>query len=137
MAGANYLKPLGLCVAVSSLTTVVIVAVGYVPTVRVAGHDGMVAMLTGCGVSWLAGCAGSVWVAHAISGPVSKRALGVLASTAVRFAAVLVMVVPIVLSGAVDKKVFVFWVVLSYLVLLMVDTALAVRLLNRGNKNET
>ena len=43
----------------------------------------------------------------------------------------------IVLSGAVDKKVFVLWVVLSYLVLLMVDTALAVRLLNRGHKNET
>lgn len=137
MAGATYLKPLGLCVAVSSLTTLLIVAVGYVSTVRAAGHDGMAAMLAGCGVSWVAGCAGSVWIAHAISGPASKRALGVLASTAVRFAVVLVMVVPIVLSGAVDKKAFVFWVVLSYLVLLMVDTALAVRLLNRNDKNET
>lgn len=137
MAEANYLKPLGLCVAVSSLATLLIVAVGYVPTMRVAGHDGMVAMLAGCGASWVAGCAGSACIAHAISGPVSKRALGVLASTAVRFAAVLVMVVPIVLSGAVDKKVFVFWVAVSYLVLLMVDTAMAVRLLNRGNKNET
>lgn len=137
MGGSTYLKKLGLCVAVSSVTTLLLVAVGYVPTTRAAGHDGMVAMLVGCGVSWVAGGAGSVLVAHALCGPPSKRALGVLASTGVRFGAVLLMVVPLVLSGAVNKKVFVLWVVVSYLVLLMVDTALMVYLLDREKKNET
>ena len=137
MGGAIYLRQLGLCVAVSSVTVLLLVAVGYVPTTRAAGHDGMVAMLAGCGVSWVAGGAGSVVVAYAITGPVSNRALGVLASTGVRFAAVLLFVVPLVLSGLLDKKVFVLWVVLSYLVLLMVDTGLVVYLLDRRKKNET
>lgn len=137
MDGSTYLKLLGLCVAVSSAVTLLLVAAGYVPTTRMAGHDGMVAMLVGCGVSWVAGGAGSVWVAYAITGPASKRALGILASTGVRFAAVLVMVVPLVLSGLLDKKVFVLWVVVSYLVLLMVDTGLMVYLLERQKKNDT
>ena len=137
MGGSTYLKHLGLCVAVSSVTALLLVAVGYVPTTRAAGQDGMVAMLAGCGVSWAAGGASSVWAAYAIAGPASKRALGVLASTGVRFGAVLLMVVPLVLSGLLDKKVFVLWVVVSYLVLLMVDTALIVYLLDREKKNET
>lgn len=137
MGDATYFRRLGLCVAVSLATALLIAAIGYVPTVRMAGRENVTTMLLGCGVSWLAGCAGAVWIASAAAGSASQQSLGVLGSTAVRFAAVLVMVVPIVLSGAVDKRVFVFWVVLSYLVLLMVDTALAVRLLNRDDKNET
>ena len=49
----------------------------------------------------------------------------------------LVLVVPLVFSGLLNRKVFVLWVAVSYLVLLMIDTALAVRLLNREPKNET
>lgn len=137
MGGSTYLKQLGLCVAVSSVAALLLVAVGYVPTARAAGQDGIVAMLAGCGVSWAAGGAGSVWAAHAITGPASKRGIGVLASTGVRFGAVLLMVVPLVLSGLLVRNVFVLWVVVSYLVLLLVDTSLMVYLLGRQEKNES
>ena len=137
MGDSNHVRRFGLCVAVSLVTALLIVAIGYVPTVRFAGRENVTAMLVASGVSWLASCAGAIWISMAASGTPTQKSLGVLGSTAVRFGAVLVMVVPITLSGAVDKKVFVLWVAISYLVILVVDTALVVHLLNRSDTNET
>lgn len=137
MNDSAFLRQFGMCILVSGVAVGVIAAIGYFPTMRVASREGVVAMLAGCGVSFVASCAGSACVVYAVSGPISKRGLGVLTSTGVRFLTVLALVVPLVFSGLLHRKVFVLWVAVSYLVLLMIDTAWAVRLLNREPKNET
>ena len=58
----------------------------------------------------------------------------VLASTMVRFVTALVLVVPLVLSGWFDKTVLVLFVAVSYLMMLMVDTLLAVRMIRRAEE---
>lgn len=137
MSDGSVLKPIGLCVVVSSLVVGLVAGIGYVSTSRLANGEGVAAMLAGCGVSFVASCLGSIPIALALAGPDSNRATAILASTALRFLTVLVLVVPLVFSGWLNQKVFVLWVAVSYLVLLLVDTALAVRLLGRESKNET
>jgi hypothetical protein len=62
--------------------------------------------------------------------------MAILASTVVRFVTALFLVVPLTLSGWVDQTVFVLWVAISYLLMLLVDTGLAVRMLRRTQPNE-
>ena len=117
-------------IGLTFVSVAVIGLVGYFPTVRLAGGDSVRSMVIGCGVSWLAGCLGAVAFARAVRDP-AKAGQSILTATAVRFVAVLMLVVPLVFSGLVDRRVFVVWVALSYVLLLLVETPLAVRLLRR------
>ena len=92
-------------------------------------------MIAGCGAAWLAGCIGAVPLAWTIPLGSSKMGLAALASTAVRFVAVLMLVVPLTFSGWFDRVVFVLWTAICYLVMLLVDTALTVHLIKRANEN--
>jgi predicted LPLAT superfamily acyltransferase len=109
--------------------------VGYLPTVRFGGRDAVAAMAAGCGVSLLASFVGAVPVVRALAGDRTQLPMAVLASTAVRFLAVLALVVPLALSGWVERTVFVVWTGISYLVLLMADTWLAVRSMDGPPRN--
>ncbi|MCH7840489.1 MAG: hypothetical protein IID38_09700 [Planctomycetes bacterium] len=110
------------CIAVG-----LIAGLGYVPTIRIAGPEAIGSMLAGCGVSVAAGCVGAAVLAWSTTRPASEAALAVLMSTALRFLTVLLLVIPVALSGFVDRTVFVVWVAVSYLPMLMLDTFVAVR----------
>lgn len=113
-------QSLGICLAIAAL--------GYFPTVRLAGPDSVVAMLGGIGVSLAGSWAGAVPV---ILSRNKANGLGpantVLASMVVRFFVVLALALSIALSGKLDRAVFLIWVGISYLALLAADTNFALK----------
>jgi len=120
-------------VVVAVASAMVLMGLGYVPTSRVAGRDGVAAMVVGCVISWIAGCVGAIPVARAIGGRSRSAVNAILTATSIRFGAALVLVVPAALSGLVERKGLVLWVGISYVSMLGVDTLLAVRMLNHPN----
>ena len=124
-------------VGAATASACVIACVGYFPTVRIAGQDAVWAMVIGCGVSWVASCVGAIPLAMAASGRSSQPAMAVLGSTVLRFLTVLLLVVPLVLGSSLDRRVMIFWVAVSYLLMLLVDTAFAIRVTKRVKGNES
>jgi hypothetical protein len=118
-------------VGVASATAVAAAVLGWVATVahreRVDGWT----IAVGCGVSWLASCLGAVPVAKALSSEPNRMANAILAATAVRFVAVLALLIPLVFSGWFDRTVLVVSVGASYLLMLFVDTLLATGMMKR------
>lgn len=104
---------------------------GYLPARRWLGDAALPAILAGCGASWLASCVGALPIASAMGGASRNAGTAILTSTAVRFVTVLVVVAPVALSGWVNRAGFVVFVGVSYVLTLLVDTMLAVRLMKR------
>lgn len=124
-------------VGIGFATALVVAALGYFPTVRLRGGEGAAAMAAGCGVSWIASCIGALPTAAALSSRPKQAATAVLASTTIRFVTALVLVVPLVFSGWFDRTVLVLFVAVSYLMMLIADTLLAVRFIGRADgRNE-
>jgi len=89
------------------------------------------AAVAGCGATWAAGCAGAVPTASALSTNPRGAGLAALTSTGVRFGAVLLLVVPLVLSGWFPRTALVVFVAVSYLTTLIVDSVMTVRMIQR------
>jgi len=119
-------------VGVGLATALLVAGFGYFSTVRLKGDDGAVALAVGCGVSWIASCIGALPTAAALSSRPKQATTAILASTMVRFITALILVVPLVLSGWFDRTVLVLFVAVSYLMMLLVDTLLAVRMIRRA-----
>ena len=83
-------------------------------------------------MSWIASCIGALPTAVALSSRPKQAATAVLASTMIRFVTAIVLVVPLVLSGWFDRTVLVLFVAVCYLMMLVVDTLLAVRFIRRA-----
>lgn len=115
----------------------ILAGIGYWPTVRLSGGEGAVAMVAGCLISWASSCAGAVPLALVPAKPSAEQAGSVLVATGVRFVVVLLLVVPMVLSGWFDRAVLAIWVAISYLLLLVVDSAFTVHLLKRMSQDRT
>ena len=123
-------------VGVGLVTALSVAAIGYYPMERLGADGGAAAMLVGCGVSWIASCIGALPTAAALSSRSKQPTTAILASTMVRFITALVLVVPVVLGGWFDKTVLVLFVAVSYLMMLMVDTLLAVRMIRRAEEQK-
>jgi len=104
---------------------------GWVATA--AHHDRLDAwaIVVGCAISWAASCAGAVPVALALRAAPTGVATAILTATAVRFLVALLLVGPLALSGWFDEVVLVVSVAGSYLILLLLDTLLAARFMQR------
>lgn len=135
-AGGRFLRSYVGFVALAFFTAGGIAAIGYVPTVRLTDGSGAWSLLAGCGVSWVASCVGAIPLALTVSAKSSQATQAVLMSTAVRFLVVLVLVASLTFSGWLDRNVFVLWTSISYLLMLLVDTAFAIRVLNRATGNK-
>ncbi len=135
-AGGSFWASYATFVATALLTATVVAALGYVPTVRLAGSDAAWPLVVGCGISWLASCAGAVPLALAATGKPSQAASSILVSTGVRFLTVILVVAPVVLSGWLERTVLVLWVGISYLLMLLVDSAFAIRVMNRAVESD-
>jgi hypothetical protein len=117
-------------------TALAVAGIGYFPTVQLRGGEGAAALVVGCGVSWIASCIGAVTTAAALSSRSKQVTTAVLASTMVRFVTAIVLVVPLVLSGWFDRAVLALFVAVSYLMMLIVDTFLAVRMIRRTEEQK-
>jgi len=118
----QYVRFLGLAVGL----VVALCAVGYVPTRRLSGENGVVAMAAGCGISLVAAAAaGLLLTAVAAQTPEARMQRGFLAMV-VRLAVVTVLGVATVLSGAFARTPLLFWMATAYLVLLPLEVKLAI-----------
>lgn len=106
-----------------------LLALGYLPTVRLAGDGAVPAMLAGCALSVLASLAGAVPIWRATSRPGGRPPQelfpAMIGSIVLRFAAALVLAVAAVLSGWFATKPLLIWLVISYVGLLAVDVRYA------------
>ncbi len=128
----GFLRSYATFVGVAALCALLLAGLGVAITIRMSGSEAVGSMLAGCGVSWLASCVGAIPVATALTKTPSQRSMAILSSTMWRFLTVLILVGPLALSGWLDRTVLVAAVAVSYLVLLLVDTLFAVRMLQRG-----
>jgi hypothetical protein len=95
---------------------------GWVPTRRLAGEGGIAAMLTGIGASLGVSLAAMVPLLRVAP---DGRSRALLLSTLLRFVGALVCALVVVLGGWVLRGPFLLWLGLSYLVLLVADSAFA------------
>ena len=121
---------------------VFLAVVGYVPTKRLAGADGTLAMAVGCIISLFASAMGAVPVVMARrhvgtdSQAAGRRVTAVMMSMAVRFLVVLMLGVAAALSGLFVTAPLLVWLAISYLALLAADTVFALRVLKDSGTQE-
>lgn len=138
----HYLRFLALAAAVA----VLVAAVGWLPTRRLAGAEGLTALLVACALCWLASALGGVPILLAArerpeetGGPgrsPGNALSAVLGASLVRFVAVVGLAVAVVLSGLVAPAPLLLWTALGYLALLAVDTRYALRATADGRADE-
>jgi len=118
----RYTRFLGIAVGL----VVALCAVGYVPTRRLAGDDGVIAMAAGCGISLVAAAlAGWLLTAVAAETPQARMQRSFLAMI-VRLVVVAVLGVAAALSGAFVRAPLLFWMAATYVALLPLEVRLAI-----------
>lgn len=119
-AGRRYLLFL---VALSGLT-LLLLAVGYLPTRSLGGEAALAAMLLACGVSFAGSALGALPIATA-------RAAGPEGLQRITAAMLVRLLVVAALAGGLywllrpERRPFLLWLAISYLVLLAADTGFA------------
>ena len=122
MSARRYLRFLGLAFAI----VVVLMAVGLVPTRRLAGEAAMPAMAIGCAISFVsAALAGWLLTVVTAVTPETRMQRAFLAMV-VRLAVVVVLGLAAALSGAVDRMPLLFWLAATYMALLPLEVKLAI-----------
>ena len=104
----------------------VLMAVGIVPTRRLAGDGALMAMAIGCGISFVS-AALAAWLLTALGAetPAARMQRAFLAMV-VRLAVVVVLGLAAALSGEVAQAPLLFWLATSYVVLLPLEVKLAI-----------
>ena len=123
MTGSRrYVRFLGFAVGL----VVALCAVGYFPTRRLTGDDGVIAMAAGCGISLVAAAlAGWLLTSVAAETPEARMQRSFLAMI-VRLVVVAVLGVAATLSGAFVKAPLLFWMAAAYVALLPLEVKLAI-----------
>jgi hypothetical protein len=113
----------------------IVVALGWLPTRRLAGGEGFVALAAAVAVAWLAAALGAVPVLGAVArGGARKPVVVVGQATALRAGATIVGALVAVLGSELPRTVFVIWLALAYGVLLVVETRWTTRWLEAGGR---
>jgi hypothetical protein len=107
--------------------TVLIIAVGYVPTRHLGGPGAVPALLAGCLIGALGSALGGLVIALRRGGTPADRLNSVLMAMLARLAAVFVLGAAAVLSGRFERTALLLWIAISYAALLVVDTMYALR----------
>lgn len=120
--GRRYANFVGLAAAVVFGLCVV----GWLPSRRLAGADGIPAMVAGCAISFLsAALAGGLLVAVAAETPEARMQRSFLAMV-VRLAVVVVLGAAAVFSGEFARAPLLFWIGTAYVALLPLEVRLAI-----------
>lgn len=121
------MSPLGRAVRSWLLTTLAAVAVvgalGVLPTRRLAGEAGFVALAAGVAVAWIAAALGALPVLAAVARGGSDRPVAVIGqATALRAGATIAGALTVVLGSELPRTAFVIWLAVAYGALLVVET---------------
>lgn len=111
------------------IAAILLLAVGWVPTERLAGPEGMKAMFAGIGTSLAASLAGAVLICSARSTTPQARQVSMLAAMGLRMGLTLAVFAVLALMRVLPGRPLVVWTGVSYLVLLLVETIGVVRIL--------
>jgi hypothetical protein len=97
---------------------------GWLPTRRLAGSEGVAALLAACAIG-LAGSLAAGLVSLRGGGAGAAPVLRALAATGLRFAVVVALALAAAWSGRFPLRPLLLWTAISYLALLAVDTRFA------------
>jgi hypothetical protein len=107
------------------VVVIVLCAIGVVPTHRLAGADGVPAMIAGCAIGFLsAALAGLLLVAVPAPTPEARMKRSFFAMV-VRLGVVVVLSVAAALSGVFARQPLLFWIGTAYVALLPLEVRLA------------
>lgn len=104
-----------------------IMLLGAYPTHRMAGGDGIRAMIGAGIIGLIAGSVGLYPVSAAVARNSSSLMIRILAGTMIRFAVALFLAVPAAVSGLLEVVPLLIWLMIVYLLVLGVETAMVVR----------
>jgi hypothetical protein len=107
-------------------------AIGAVPTRRLAGEDGLSALIAGCVIGLLSSAIGGLPIALVRDRTPAGRVMAMMGSMAARLLAVAILGVAAVLSGWFAPVPLLLWIAISYAALLGVDAWYAVRAQGAG-----
>jgi len=102
-----------------------LLTLGYLPTMRLAGERGILAMVAGCGVSLASSVAGTMPFLLVRGRSASEAVPVLLGSIALRLIAVLTLAGITAWVGLFANKPFLLWVAISHVSLLVADTLYA------------
>jgi len=118
----RYARFLSLAAAI----VILLCAVGWLPTRRLSGDAGVIAMAAGCGISLIsAALAGGLLTALGAETPEARMRRAFLAMV-VRLAVVIAFGLAAALSGAVARQPLLFWIGTAYVALLPLEVRLAI-----------
>jgi hypothetical protein len=106
-------------------TALLLAALGYLPTARLAGPAGPAAMAAGIAASLVAVALGALPLLAPWQGGQGASAL--LLAMVLRFAVAAVLALVLALSGLLPRTPVLLWIALSYLVMLAADAAYTAR----------
>jgi hypothetical protein len=110
------------------LALAAVVALGWFPTRRLVGPDGLQAMAAGCVVALVGAALGAAPVLWALAqGEAGKGPAAAGRAMALRAAGTLLLALAVALGTDVPRTPFVIWVGLGYLALLVAETRWTVR----------
>lgn len=119
--------------AFSVAVMVLLVVLGYFPTVRYFGEDGLSAMLLGIGVSAIATWVGLIPGLRAANASGQQRYTAIHLGMLIRLVLIVMLGASAALSGLVPYRPLLIWLAISYLALLMVDTIAIYRLFTHAD----
>ncbi len=114
-------------VCLLAIVTSVLALLGWPPTKRLAGAEGVRAMWAGVAVSWIASVVGGLPIWRAIANGRPLELTELMGGMGLRFVVVLFGALYLVLNGLVPTVPLIVWIGLSYLLLLPFDVRFAVR----------
>ena len=112
----------------SIIGAVVLGAVGAWPTSRLAGTAGMISMAAGIGISVVASVVGAIPISMSRDPSPASRQVAFLGAIAARMFTTLALFAAMALAHVVDNTTLAIWTGVSYLVLLAIETFIAIRL---------
>ena len=119
---SRYARFLTVAVAI----VLVLCAIGWLPTRRLAGADAVAAMLAGCAISLIsAAVAGWLLIVVGAETPEARMQRGFLAMVA-RLAVVVALGMAAALSGELARQPLLFWIGTAYVALLPLEVKLAI-----------
>lgn len=101
------------------------IALGYLPTIKLGGKNAVTPMLVGCGISLAASWIGAIPIVMTNRRKGKCSPSTIMAGTVLRFFLVLAAALSVALGGQLERTPLLLWVAISYVVLLIPDTFLA------------
>ena len=120
--GTRFAWFLGMAAALS----LVMCAVGWVPTSRLAGQGGILAMVLGCGIGLTAAAAAGAFLATMAAETPEARMQRAFLAMFVRLVVALLLGTAAVLSGEVARQPLLVWIAVAHVVLLPLEVRLAI-----------